>query len=83
LVAIQYETDEERRLHTSAIDMLADRYHVEASMIRDIYEGRLEQLMDRARVKTYLSILAARYVTALLGHMRRVPADRPLRDTAY
>jgi hypothetical protein len=79
-VAIQYETDEERRVHTSAIDTLADRYHVDASIVRDIYEGRLEELMDHARVRTYLSILVARYVTDLLDEMCRVPADRPLHD---
>ena len=80
-MAIQYETDEERRVHTSAIDTLADRYHVDASIVRDIYEGRLEELMDHARVRTYLSILAARHVTDLLDEMRRVPADRPLHDS--
>ena len=79
-MAIQYETDEERRVHASAIDSLADRYHVDALMVRDIYEGRLEELMDHARVRTYLSILAARYVTDLLDEMRQVPADRPLHE---
>ena len=79
-MAIQYETDEERRVHTSAIDTLADRYHVDASIVRDLYEDRLEELMDHARVRTYLSILAARYVTDLLDEMRRVPAERPLHD---
>jgi len=79
-VAIQYDTDEERRVHTSAIDTLADRYHVDASIVRDLYEDRLEELMDHARVRTYLSLLAARYVTDLLDEMRRVPTDRPLHD---
>jgi len=82
-VAIQYETDGERRLHTSAIDSLADRYQVDASIVRNIYEGRLEELMDHARIKTYLSILAARYVTDLLDEMHRVHAERPVYDTAY
>lgn len=82
-MAIQYETDEERRLHASAIDTLADRYHVDASVVRGLYEDRLEELMDRARVRTYLSILAARYVTDLLAEMRRTPARRRVRDPAY
>ncbi len=61
-MAIQYDTEDERRLHFGAIHALADHYSLDESTIREIYENELEKLMDSARVKTYLSVLAARQV---------------------
>jgi len=71
-MSIQYDTDEERKLHLSAILSLADQYHLDETLIRDIYENQLEKLMDSARVKTYLSVLAARYVKSSLQASRTV-----------
>ena len=61
-MAIQYDTDEERKLHLRTIHSIADQYHLDEAMIRDLYESKLEGLMNGARVKTYLSVLAARHV---------------------
>jgi Protein of unknown function (DUF3562) len=71
-MSIQYDTDEERKLHLSAIHSLADQYHLDETLIRDIYENQLEKLMDSARVKTYLSVLASRYVKSSLQASRTV-----------
>ena len=61
-MAIQYDTEDERRLHFGAIHALADQYNLDESMIREIYESELEKLLDSARVKTYLSVLVVRQV---------------------
>jgi aspartate 1-decarboxylase len=69
---IQYDTDEERKLHLNVIHSLADQYHLDEAMIREIYESKLEGLMNGARVKTYLSVLAARYVKSMLLESRSI-----------
>ena len=56
-MTIAYDTEEERRHLSKVMHSLADRYHLDEEMIREIYETRLEGLMDGARVRTYLSIL--------------------------
>jgi hypothetical protein len=66
-MAIQYATDEEQKLHSSVIYSLADQYQLDEALIRDIYEHKLESLMDSARVKTYLPVLVARYVRSFLS----------------
>lgn len=66
-MTIQYSTDEEQRLHSSIIYSLADQYKIDEEMIRDIYENKLESLMDGARVKTYLPVLVTRYVKSQLN----------------
>ena len=66
-MTIQYATEEEQRLHTNIIYSLADQYKLDEGMIRDIYEHKLESLMDGARVKTYLPVLVTRYVKSLLN----------------
>ena len=73
-MAVQYDSDEERRLHFSAIHSLADQYHLDESMIREIYENELEKLMYSARVKTYLSVLAVRQVKNQLHETLRGPS---------
>jgi len=71
-MAVRYNTDEERRLHSNVIHSLADQYHLDEAMIRDIYERKLESLMDHARIRIYLSVLTVRYVRNFLDH---VPAS--------
>jgi len=82
-MTIQYDTDEERRLHANVIHSLADQYHLDETMIRDIYESKLESLMNRARVKTYLSVLAARYVKSMLMDSRLLPAGQVQLDRTH
>lgn len=65
-MAIQYDTDAERKLHFSAIHALADQYDLDESTVREIYESELEKLKYGARVKTYLSVLAVRHVKNFL-----------------
>lgn len=67
-MAIQYASDEERKLHANVIGSLADQYHLDEAMIRELYESRLESLMDVARVRIYLPVLVARYVRNFLSH---------------
>jgi hypothetical protein len=72
-MAVQYDNDEERKLHFGAIHTLADQYHLDESRIREIYESELEKLMDSARVKTYLSVLTIRLVKNQLHDTRQSP----------
>ncbi len=65
-MSIQYPTDKERKLHGSVIHSLADHYHLDERMIREVYESELESLMDGARVRSYLPLLAERHVRNLL-----------------
>ena len=69
-MTIQYATEEEQRLHSNIIFSLADQYKLDEEMIRDIYENKLESLMDGASVKTYLPVLVTRYVKSLLNQAR-------------
>lgn len=69
-MAIQYDNEEEQKLHFSAIHALADHYHIDESTIREIYESKLEELKYSARVKSYLSVLAERHVKNFLHESR-------------
>ena len=82
-MAIQYDTDEERRLHANVIHSLADQYHRDEAMIRELYEARLERLMSGARIKIYLSVLTARYVKNALQQSRDTYAGRGYVDHAH
>lgn len=70
-----YDTENERKQHLGAINSLASRYHVNESVIQEIYENKLEKLKYRARVKTYLSVLAARYVKDFLHEANMVSSE--------
>ena len=82
-MTIRYDTDEERKLHSNVIHSLADQYHLDETMIRELYESRLESLMNRARVKTYLSVLTARYVKSMLMESHALSAGRAQLDRVY
>ena len=73
-MAIQYDNDEERKQHFSAIYALADHYHIDESTIRELYESELEKLKYSARVKNFLSVLAERQVKNFLHDSRLVPS---------
>ena len=70
-MAIQYKSNEERKLHANVIHSLADQYQIDASEIREVYERKLEQLAGNARVKSYLSLLAVRHVKSYMQELRR------------
>jgi Protein of unknown function (DUF3562) len=61
-MTIQYETEEERTLHSGVIIALASHYHLEESSVREIYEAKLEELKHNARIITYLPVLVERHV---------------------
>jgi hypothetical protein len=69
-MAVQYDGEEERKLHGAVIHSLANQYHVDEIIVRDIYESKLQSLTAGARIKRYLSVLAARHVKALLSRAR-------------
>jgi len=73
-MAIQYDNDQERKLHFNVIHSLADQYHLDESTIREIYESKLEKLMYGARIKIYLSVLAMRHVKTILHESRLAPS---------
>ncbi len=76
-MSIRYDTDKERTLHMSVIHALAEHYHLDEVMIREIYENRLKNLMDGARVRYFLSLLAERYVKNLVYHTQ-TPLSGPV-----
>ena len=82
-MAIQYDSDEERKLHFSAIHTIADRYHIDESTIREIYESELEKLKYNARVKSYLSVLAERHVKNILYESRVAPSEKVQEEPSY
>lgn len=82
-MTIRYDSEDERKLHSSAIHSLADHFAVDESAVRDIYERKLEELMGHARVKTYLSVLAARHVKSHLNETYILSSETALTDHAH
>jgi hypothetical protein len=82
-MSIQYDTDDERKLHLNVIHSLADQYHLDETIIREIYESQLEKLMDSARVKTYLSVLTARYVKSFLQDSQTMSTEMAQFDRSH
>ena len=61
-----YINDSEYQQHSHAICALANQFHIKESLVRDIYEKTLEELVSKARFRKYLSILATRHVKNIL-----------------
>ena len=82
-MTIQYDTDEERKLHFGVIHTLADQYALDEATIREIYESGLEKLMDSARIKTYLAVLAVRHVKSYLHESRLLPSGMAQQERSH
>ena len=65
-----YQTEAEKRQHSSAIDMLARDLEISEDAIRPFYEIELRALQEQAQIKTFLSILVSRKVKEKINNMQ-------------
>lgn len=61
-MSIQSNNGDDRQLHSDVIHALSERYHVDESTIREIYENKLEELKFSATITSFLPVLIERYV---------------------
>lgn len=64
----QFHTGEDRQLHSDAIHALSERYHVDESTIREMYESKLEELRFHATITSFLPVLIERHVKNILHY---------------
>lgn len=65
-MSIQSNTGEDREPHSDTIHALSERYHVDESTIREMYENKLEELSFRATITSFLPVLIERHVKNVL-----------------
>jgi len=63
---VLYNSENEYQQHSQAIHSLAGQYHIKESLVREIYEKALKDLLQKARLRKYLLILVSRHVKDLL-----------------
>jgi len=64
--ACLYDNDTDRKLHTSAIQMIAREFKVPVEEIQGLYETMLGSLKETARVKDFLAVLVSRNVKDMI-----------------
>ena len=62
MATILYQTEAEKRQHSSAIDMLASDLGIAEDSIKPLYENELRTLQEHAQIRTFLSILVSRRI---------------------
>lgn len=65
-MSIQTNNGDDRQLHSDTIHALSERYHVDESTIREMYESKLEELRFQATITSFLPVLIERHVKNLL-----------------
>jgi hypothetical protein len=63
---IQLDNNADHQLHFDAIHALSERYHVDESKIREMYESKLEELSFNATITSFLPVLIERHVKNIL-----------------
>ncbi|MFZ5792924.1 MAG: DUF3562 domain-containing protein [Pseudomonadota bacterium] len=61
-----FESGKEMADHLAAVEHLAEQMHLPADEVNQAYERALRVLLDGARVRIYLSVLAAKHAKAAL-----------------
>ena len=61
-MSIQLDNGTDRQHLSEMIHALSERYHVDESTIREIYESKLEELSFNATIKSFLPVLIERHV---------------------
>jgi hypothetical protein len=64
----QFHNGEDRELHSDTIHALSERYHVDESTIREIYESKLQELRYHATITSFLPVLIERHVKNMLHY---------------
>lgn len=63
---IQPAAEDDQQLHSGVIHSLSERYHVDESEIRKMYESKLEELSFNATITSFLPVLIERHVKSIL-----------------
>jgi hypothetical protein len=71
MVQFLYERLDDAKRHAAAIERLAALGHVSEEDVRPLYEQVLAEMLEQARITTYLSIFTARRVEQLLQRIGR------------
>ena len=71
MAQFSYENLKDAERHAAAIERLAASAQVRPEDVRPLYEQVLAEMLNEARIKTYLSIFTARRVETLLQRMAR------------
>lgn len=61
-MSIQLDNGTDRQHLSEMIHALSERYHVDESTIREIYESKLEELSFNASITSFLPVLIERHV---------------------
>ena len=61
-MSIQLDNGENNQHLSEMIHALSERYHVDESTIREIYESKLEELSFNASITSFLPVLIKRHV---------------------
>jgi len=61
-----YDNDTDRKMHSSAIQMLAREFNIPKERIQVLYEKMLSSLKEGARIKDYLVIVVSRNVKDMI-----------------
>jgi len=61
-MSIQAKNEDDPQLHSETIHALSERYHVDESTIREIYENKLAELRYQATITSFLPVLIERHV---------------------
>jgi hypothetical protein len=70
MASFVFERLDDANRHKAAIDRLAAYANVSADYVMPLYEKVLADLLETARITTYLSIFTARRVEALLQRIQ-------------
>ena len=62
MMSIQFDSGTDPQLPSEMIHALSERYHVDESMIRELYENKRDELSFNASITSFLPVLIERYV---------------------
>lgn len=68
-MSMQKENGIDHQLHSDTIRSISERYNVDESTIRAMYESRLEELSFNATITSFLPVLIEHYVKTKLHFM--------------
>ncbi|MFW2373628.1 MAG: DUF3562 domain-containing protein [Gammaproteobacteria bacterium] len=71
---LTHHSDKEHQKHSKAITSIADQYHLNEKLIREIYEDELNKLQMSAKFSNFLPLLTTRHVKELL-HKSGITAE--------
>ena len=65
-MSIQLDNGIDNQFHADTIHTLSERYQVDESAIREMYESKLEELSFHATITSFLPVLIERHVKNVL-----------------